>query len=85
MSPEKGKATGASFLTDSFHAPLGPGIRDALVGLFDMRRPDAEVESSDGQTDFRRLCQPDSPDFILDISDYYAFFTHTLFWGKTAK
>lgn len=27
---------------------------------------------------------PDSPSFILNLSDYYAFFTHTLFWGQIA-
>ena len=25
-----------------------------------------------------------SPDFILNLPDYYAFFTYTMFWGKTA-
>jgi ubiquinone/menaquinone biosynthesis C-methylase UbiE len=80
------KEPAAKVFADSFYAPLSPGIRNALEGLFDMRWPDVELElSSDDQTEFRRLCQPDSPDFILNFSDYYAFFTHTLFWGKIAK
>ncbi len=37
------------------------------------------------EKEFRRLCQPDSPDFILNHSDYYAFFTHTLFWGSVCE
>ncbi len=80
------KELAAKVFADSFYAPLGPGIRDALVGLFNMRWPDVEIElSSDDQKDFLRLCKPDSPDFILNLSDYYAFFTYTLFWGKIAK
>ena len=80
------KAPDAKVFADSFYAPLSRGIRDALVDLFDMRWPDVELELSSGdQTEFRRLCKGDSSDFILNLSDYYAFFTHTLFWGKVPK
>ena len=80
------KEPAAKVFADSFYSPLSPGIRNALVSLFDMRWPDVEIElSSDDQAEFQRLCQPDSPDFILNLSDYYAFFTYTLFWGKIAK
>ena len=76
----------AKVFADSFYAPLSREIHNALVSLFDMRWPDVELElSSDDQTEFRRLCLPDSPDFILNLPDYYAFFTYTLFWGKIAK
>ena len=80
------KECNAKVFADSFSAPLSSEIRNGLVSLFDMRWPDAELElSSDDQREFQRLCQADSPDFILNLSDYYAFFTHTLFWGKIAK
>ena len=73
----------AKVFANSFHAPLSREIRNALVDLFNMRWPNVELElSSDDLSEFRRLCQPDSPDLILNLSDYYAFFTHTLFWGK---
>ncbi len=76
----------AKVFADSFHAPLNHAIRSALENLFDMRWSNVENElPSDDQKEFRRLCQPDSPNFILNHSDYYAFFTHTLFWGKIAK
>ncbi len=76
----------AKVFADSFYAPLSREIRKALVSLFDMRWPDAELElSPDDQREFRRLCLPDSPEFILNLPDYYAFFTYTLFWGKIAK
>ena len=35
--------------------------------------------------EFQRLCQPDSPDFILNLPDYYAFFTYTMFYGKVPR
>jgi len=70
---------------DSFYAPLSDDIRNALVTLFDMRWPDVSTElSSDDLVEFQRLCQPDSPDFILNLPDYYALFTYTMFRGKTA-
>ena len=76
----------AKVFADSFYAPLSREIHNALVSLFDMRWPDVELElSSDDQTEFRRLCLSDSPDFILNLPDYYALFTYTLFWGKIAK
>ncbi|RJP77463.1 MAG: class I SAM-dependent methyltransferase [Desulfobacteraceae bacterium] len=80
------KEPDAKVFANSFHAPLSREIRSALVDLFNMRWPDAELELSfDDLSEFRRLCQPDSPSFILNISDYYAFFTYTLFWGKNDK
>ncbi|MFC2007930.1 class I SAM-dependent methyltransferase [Chloroflexota bacterium] len=68
---------------DSFYAHLSDEIRNALVALFDMRWPNVAPElSSDDLAEFQRLCLPDSPDFILNLPDYYAFFTYTMFWGK---
>ncbi len=80
------KEPDAKVFANSFYAPLSREIRNALVDLFNMRWPDVEIElSSEDLSEFRRLCQPDSPGFILNLSDYYAFFTHTLFWSKIAK
>ncbi len=76
----------AKVFADSFYSPLSHEIRDALKSIFDMRWPDVELElSSADQKKFRRLCLPDSSEFILNLPDYYAFFTYTLFWGKTTK
>ncbi|WP_321394535.1 methyltransferase domain-containing protein [uncultured Desulfuromusa sp.] len=76
----------AKVFAGSFYAPLSPEIRTALEELFDMRWSDAENElSSDDQIEYQRLCHPDSHDFILNLPDYYGFFTHTLFWGKIAR
>jgi demethylmenaquinone methyltransferase/2-methoxy-6-polyprenyl-1,4-benzoquinol methylase len=70
---------------DNFYAPLSDEIRSALVALFNMRWPDVSTElSSSDLAEFQRLYLPDSPDFILNLSDYYALFTYTMFWGKTS-
>jgi len=75
----------AQVFADSVHAPLSEGIYSALESLFDMRWPDAELElSTDDRAEFKRLCSPDSPDFILNIPGYYAHFTYTVFWGNVA-
>jgi demethylmenaquinone methyltransferase/2-methoxy-6-polyprenyl-1,4-benzoquinol methylase len=80
------KEPDAKVFAGSFCAPLSRGIRSALEDLFSMRWPDVELELSSGDlSEFQRLCQPDSPDFILNLPDYYAFFTYTLFWGKIAE
>lgn len=64
-------------------SPLSDGERAALISLFDMLwgQPRPEVAPADWKA-YRRLCVPGSPDFILDMPDYYAFFTYTLFRGK---
>jgi len=75
----------AKVFADNVYAPLDEKIRNALVALFDMRWPDVSTElSSDDLAEFQRLCLPYSPDFILNLPEYYAFFTYTMFWGKTA-
>jgi demethylmenaquinone methyltransferase/2-methoxy-6-polyprenyl-1,4-benzoquinol methylase len=74
-----------TFIGD-IQAPLSQDLRIALTSLFEMlwgtRRPEV---SSDDWNNYQRLCKPTSPDFILDIPEYYAFFTYTLFRGKVIK
>jgi ubiquinone/menaquinone biosynthesis C-methylase UbiE len=68
---------------ESFHAPLSKKIRDALLALIEMRWEGAESEvSPDIWAEYRRLSEPESPDFILELPDYYAFFTYSLFRGR---
>ncbi|MGD2085476.1 MAG: class I SAM-dependent methyltransferase [Candidatus Aminicenantes bacterium] len=67
-------------------APLRDEIRSALTALFDMRWGEAESEVSPKDWKlYQRLCQPGSKDFILNLPDYYAFFTYSLFRGKVEK
>jgi SAM-dependent methyltransferase len=64
-------------------APLSDALRRALVELFEMRWPDVEAElTEEDRAAYQRLCLPESPQFIVDDPDYYAFFTYTMFWGK---
>ncbi|UCF06518.1 MAG: class I SAM-dependent methyltransferase [bacterium] len=73
----------AQVFADSVYAPLSEEKRRALISLFAMRWEGAESElAPDDREEFRRLCSPDSPDFILNLPDYYAFFTYSMFWGE---
>ena len=56
--------------------------RTALLALIEMRWPDVRSQLAPEEWElFRRLCDPASPDFILDVPGYYAFFTETLFYA----
>jgi len=66
-------------------APLSDEIRAALTSLFEMRwgNPQSELTPEDWAK-YQRLFRPESPDFILNLSDYYAFFTYSMFHGEVA-
>ena len=70
-----------SFTGDA-QAPLSGEIRTALISLFEMlwgeQQPEVSTEVWEG---YLRLCQPESPEFILDIPDYHASFTYSMFRG----
>jgi demethylmenaquinone methyltransferase/2-methoxy-6-polyprenyl-1,4-benzoquinol methylase len=67
-------------------APLSDEMRAALTALIDMRWPGVQPElSAEDWAEYQRLCQPQSPDFILNLPDYYAFFTETLFYGRVVE
>lgn len=76
----------AQTFVGDIQAPLCPDLRTALVSLFDMLwgTPQPEVAQEDWN-EYQRLCKPTSADFILNIQDYYAFFTYTLFRGRIKK
>ncbi|UCD10050.1 MAG: methyltransferase domain-containing protein [Dehalococcoidales bacterium] len=74
--------TVAKTYAGSVFAPFDETSRRALVSLFEMRWPNVEAELSDQDVyEFKRLCNPDSRDFILNIPEYYAYFTYTVFRG----
>ena len=77
--------TARTFVGDAF-APLSDDIRSALIALFEMRWPGVESElTQEDWTEYQRLCLPESPDFILNHPDYYAFFTCSMFHGKVTR
>lgn len=67
-------------------APTSRAECIALTSLFEMLwgQPQPEV-SADDWAEYKRLCSPASPDFILNISGYYAFFTYTVFRGRVPE
>ena len=76
--------TARTFAGDA-HAPLAADLRSALVALFQMRWPGVESElAPEDWAEVQRLCLPESPDFVVDHPDYYAFFTYSMFHGKVA-
>ena len=65
------------------HAPLTGDLYSTLTSLFEMRWPVVESElTEDDWAQVRRLCLPESPDFILKHPDYYAFYTYSMFHGR---
>ncbi|MBL7174210.1 MAG: class I SAM-dependent methyltransferase [Desulfobacteraceae bacterium] len=77
--------TARTFAGDAY-APLTDDVRNALIALFQMRWPGVESElTPEDREEYQRLCMPESPDFILNHPDYYAFFTYSMFHGKVAK
>ena len=76
----------ARTVVGTVHAPLDDGIRRALTSLFGMLwgKMQSKMDDADRE-DYQRLTAPDSPDFILDAPDYYAFFTYSMFEGRVTK
>ena len=71
-----------TFVRD-IYPPLSNEIVAAMADLFTMRWGSNENKVSNADwLDYQRLCQPDSPDFILRNTDYYAFFTYSVFSGR---
>jgi demethylmenaquinone methyltransferase/2-methoxy-6-polyprenyl-1,4-benzoquinol methylase len=67
-------------------APLSAECRVALTSLIEMLwNVTAETPEADRADDRQRLCRAASPDFILHLPEYYAFFTYTLFTGTVTK
>lgn len=72
----------AQTFVDMVQAPLSEDIYNAMTALFGMRWVDVHKElSAEDYERYRRLCDPDSTDYILKNPDYYGFFTYTLFHG----
>jgi demethylmenaquinone methyltransferase/2-methoxy-6-polyprenyl-1,4-benzoquinol methylase len=72
----------ADVFSQCFYAPLAGEPYRALVALFEMRWKDVEKELiKEDLNQYRRLCKPESPHFILQHPDYYAFFTYSMFWA----
>jgi demethylmenaquinone methyltransferase/2-methoxy-6-polyprenyl-1,4-benzoquinol methylase len=67
-------------------APLDSGQRAAMTSMLEMLwgTPQPEVLPEDW-SEYQRLCKPGSPDFILDLPEYYGFFTYSMFHGRVPE
>lgn len=73
----------ARTVVGTVQAPIDEGVRRGLVSLFGMLWGEMKSKMSDADREqYLRLTEPDSPEFILDRSDYYAFFTYSMFEGR---
>ena len=76
----------ARTVVGTVHAPLDEGVRRALISLFGMLWGEMQSRMTDAdREEYQRLTEPESPDFILNETDYYAFFTYSMFEGRVAK
>jgi len=77
--------TARTFLGE-VQAPLSAGERGALTALFKMLwvEPSNSADSA-AWSEYQRVCTPESPDFILNVPGYYAFFTYTVFHGQVPQ
>lgn len=68
---------------ETVQGPLSSEMRTAMTDILEMRWPGVEPElSSDDLKLFQKLTDPDSPDFILNLPDYYGFYTYSVFIGR---
>ncbi|MFC2027377.1 class I SAM-dependent methyltransferase [Chloroflexota bacterium] len=73
----------AEVFSKSIHTPADDEMRNAMTYLFESRWHEVESElEPEDRMEYQRLCDPESPDFILDHPDYYGFFTYSMFWAK---
>ncbi len=62
--------------------PLREGEKEALASIMEMRWGDPEGELPEGEVQvYRRIADRKSRESILDLEDYYGFFTYSLFSG----
>ena len=65
-----------------FQAPFSDEEKEALVGTFKMFWNKARPEVSDEVWgEYKRLCSPESLDFILNLPDYNGYFVYSLFYA----
>lgn len=74
--------TVAHTFVGNIQAPLDCEQKIALISLFEMLWGTQQTEATyEDFKEFQRLCDPKLPDFILNLPEYYGFFTYTMFRG----
>jgi demethylmenaquinone methyltransferase/2-methoxy-6-polyprenyl-1,4-benzoquinol methylase len=73
----------AQTFVGEIQSPFTGGQRTALISLFEMLWGSPQPETSpEDWRQYQQLCSPESPDFILNIPNYYGFFTYSVFKGR---
>ncbi len=76
----------ARTLVGEVQAPLSSECRTAVASLFEMLWGEEQPTASESdRLEYRRLCRAESPNFILNLPEYCAFFTYTMFSGRVSK
>ena len=76
------KVSAHSYVSE-MQSPLSPELREGLAYCFSMFWGGLESRVSRDDWDaYRRLCSPESEEFVADKPDYYGFLTYTLFSGQ---
>jgi demethylmenaquinone methyltransferase/2-methoxy-6-polyprenyl-1,4-benzoquinol methylase len=72
-------------LVGQVQAPVRPEIRHALTLLFGMLWGGSIAQApKPDREEYLRLCSPSSHDFIVDVPEYFGFFTYTMFTGRVS-
>jgi ubiquinone/menaquinone biosynthesis C-methylase UbiE len=71
-----------TFLAD-INAPLDDKTKNGLHLFIEMLWGDSENQISEKDwKEYKRICDPDSSEYILNNQQYYGFYTYTLFIGE---
>jgi demethylmenaquinone methyltransferase/2-methoxy-6-polyprenyl-1,4-benzoquinol methylase len=71
-----------SFLAEH-QAPLGDEIRESLTFCFNMFHDSLKSSlSREDEAEYRRICRPESEDFVLNSPDYYGNLSYTIFHAR---
>lgn len=83
--PNLEKPQSCSYAID-IHGPFDEETKETLTGIIRMYwdKTRSEVSSEDWQ-EYQRLCNPESPDFILDLPDYHGQITYSLYYASVKK
>jgi len=78
--------TRAMTFVTSVHAPMSPAMFQAMADILEMRWSNVESELSKEDFElYRRLTDPGSPEYILNLPDYYGFFTYSVFTSRVPR
>lgn len=63
--------------------PLEEDEKEALAAIIEMRwgRPASELSRADWEL-YMRITDRQGSDSVVDLEDYFGFFTYTMFWGS---